>query len=70
MLDRDVYIAQKLKEFDDGASHRQRMPAPERVARPRRRVLAPAARLAGRQIRHLGQALEAWGRPAPRDAGL
>jgi hypothetical protein len=69
MLNREIYIAEKLKQLDV-ASARGRTPAPERRSRPRRRVLGPAARVAGRQMRQFGQALEAWGRPLPRDAGM
>jgi hypothetical protein len=66
MWNQDVYVAEKLKEFD-AASPRRSLP-PVEPRRPRKRLLAPIASRAGHRIRHLGEALEAWAAPAPRSA--
>lgn len=66
MWRQDIYVAEKLKELD-GARPRRPLP-PDEPPRPRKRLLAPVARRAGHRIRHLGEALEAWAAPIPRNA--
>ncbi len=64
MWQQQVYISEKLKEAE--ASRRGRTPAPppdEPPGRPRRRVLGPVARAAGRRVRRIGEALESWATP-------
>ena len=66
MWNQDVYVAEKLKEFDTA---RPRPPLPPvEPRRPRKRLLAPVARRAGHRLRHIGEALESWATPAPRSA--
>ena len=66
MIDHHIYVAEKLRQFDAAADRRQPPPG----GRPRRRLLGPAARIAGRRMREFGQALEGWGSPVARDARL
>ena len=65
MIGRDEYVREKLQEAE---RQRARHPQPEPSSEQRRRVFAPIVRRAGHRIRHLGEALEAWAAPAPRDA--
>jgi len=66
MWHQDVYVAEKLKEFD---AARPRLPMPPAdPRRPRTRLLAPLARRAGHRLRNVGEALESWAAPAPRSA--
>jgi hypothetical protein len=66
MFRQDAYVREKLEELA-----RQRtspMPEPPGNRRPRKHLLGPIARSAGHRMRHLGEALEAWAAPAPRNA--
>jgi hypothetical protein len=57
------YAREKLREID--AELRRRHPDVPQLTASREppRVLAPAARLAGRRLRRLGEAIESWATP-------
>jgi hypothetical protein len=57
------YAREKIAELeDDLRRHGQVLPPVERKPR---RPLAPIAKATGRRMRRFGEALEAWGAPAP-----
>ncbi|HYM15253.1 MAG TPA: hypothetical protein VEZ14_06810 [Dehalococcoidia bacterium] len=66
MWRQDVYVAEKLRELEAARPRRAQLP-PE-PPRQRRRVLGPIARRAGQGMCIVGEALEAWAAPPPRNA--
>jgi hypothetical protein len=59
-----VYVSEKLRELQEAAPAR-RVPAPP--SRGRKPVIGPIARRAGRALRRVGEGLESWGAPPPRE---
>ena len=72
MLNHDMYVREKLKEFEQEQMTRLSLQAP-RVPRAARRpaVISPVARGTGRLLRRLGEGLEHWGghEPEPMQMG-
>jgi hypothetical protein len=69
VLHQQAYVSEKLREADGEAARRLlSLPSIDRAARPRRRLIGPAVRAAGRVVRRTGEALESWAaqRPMPR----
>jgi hypothetical protein len=57
------YAREKLREIDEELQRGLRGKHVARAAPERPHVLAPAARIAGRRLRHLGEAIESWATP-------
>jgi hypothetical protein len=63
MFDQQVYVSEKLSEFERERHARPPLTSPH--PGPRRRVLGPVVRAAGRRVRRAGELLESWGTPRP-----
>ena len=64
MLQQQQYVREKLRESE--AVRRRALPSHERDSwdpRSGRGPIGPIARVAGRQVRRLGEALESWATP-------
>ena len=64
MLQQYQYISEKLREAE--AVRRRAVPSIDADSQPKRRArgpIRPIARVAGRQVRRVGEALESWATP-------
>jgi len=67
MMEQHYYVSEKLREL--ARDRRAGRPGRPSSGRPRRHVLAPLARAAGRRLHRAGEALESWGAPRPATGG-
>ena len=63
---RDIYVQEKLREFDKLNARNTPLPLQKAPRRPKP-VVGPIARRAGRALRRFGEGLESWGAPAPAE---
>ena len=71
MLDHEIYVREKLRQFQQERMTRLSLQAPQ-APRPAGRpaVISPVARGAGRLLRRLGEGLEHWGGHEPEPMRL
>lgn len=58
------YVNEKLREVKAELDRQEALRAPGgTLPPPRRRLIGPAVRVAGRHVRRVGEALESWAAP-------